>query len=105
MLKNLEISLTRIESRPSRTPGSYDFYIDFNAESSERVEKIESALSKQVVKVKVVSTGEKDTRSNWSAVPWFPRKIVDLDSFSAKVLSYGQVSSLMVNSLTLGIGC
>jgi phenylalanine-4-hydroxylase len=89
LLKSLQISLRRIESRPSRSSGSYDFYIDFDAESDAKVQSVWNALQDRVQEIRVVSVGEKNTPDDSPAVPWFPRKIVDLDSFAEKVLSYG----------------
>ncbi|KAI9197322.1 Biopterin-dependent aromatic amino acid hydroxylase-domain-containing protein [Polychytrium aggregatum] len=86
-ISGLNISLTRIESRPSKTKGFYDFFIDFDAQSEKEVELALSNLRDLVKEIKVVSTGS--SNSVLSAVPWFPRKIADLDSFTDKVLSYG----------------
>jgi phenylalanine-4-hydroxylase len=86
LLRKLNISLSRIESRPSKTKGDYDFYVDFVAKPS----LVKTALKEIVSKckqVKVVSAGENDSGSG--EVPWFPRKIADLDTFASKVLSYG----------------
>lgn len=89
LLKSLKISLRRIESRPSKSTGSYDFYIDFDAENDAKVQSVWNALQNRAQEIRVVSVGEKNTPDDSPAVPWFPRKIVDLDSFSEKVLSYG----------------
>jgi phenylalanine-4-hydroxylase len=88
-LRVLKISLTRIESRPSRTKGDYDFFIDFQAPSDTHFDKALSKIRQIAKQVKVVSTGSNDAESPDSTVPWFPRKIADLDSFADKVLSYG----------------
>ncbi|KAI8854368.1 aromatic amino acid hydroxylase [Chytridium lagenaria] len=86
LIRILNISLTRIESRPSKTKGFYDFFIDFDAADpgmiSEAVERVRMVASE----VRVVSgdSGE------MYGVPWFPRKIADLDTFAEKVLSFGE---------------
>lgn len=86
MLTKLNISLSRIESRPSRSKGVYEFYVDF-VSSPDLVRKAVSDIQAKSLKVKIVSAGEDNSGSG--SVPWFPRKIADLDTFAGKVLSYG----------------
>ncbi|CAG8494238.1 9688_t:CDS:10 [Diversispora eburnea] len=87
VLKNLSISLTRIESRPSKTPGwDYDFFVDFNAEDSKQLTRVVEALREVTKQVKIVST----RTSEATEVPWFPQKKSDLDTFANKVLEMGE---------------
>lgn len=60
-IKNLNVSLSRIESRPSRNKNLYDFYVDFDAASEAKVIEVVNSLGKSVNEIRVVSTGEKDT--------------------------------------------
>jgi prephenate dehydratase len=39
-LRKLNINLSRIESRPSKTKGDYDFYVDFLTEDQPHLEKV-----------------------------------------------------------------
>ncbi|CAG8644629.1 12463_t:CDS:10 [Funneliformis caledonium] len=88
-IKDLNVSLTRIESRPSRTPDwDYDFFVDFSAEDTKQLIRIVTALEKITKRVKVVSTSA--TNATTEQVPWFPRKKSDLDSFAEKVLEMGE---------------
>ncbi|KCV71716.1 phenylalanine-4-hydroxylase [Fonticula alba] len=77
------LSLTRIESRPSlSTDFDYDFFVDFDAANPGITAAAVKSIEPLVNQVRVVA--ERDP------VPWFPRKIADLDSFAAKTLSYGE---------------
>ncbi|KAJ3333185.1 hypothetical protein HDU76_010789 [Blyttiomyces sp. JEL0837] len=88
-IRDLNISLKRIESRPSRSKGCYDFFIDFDATSPAHVSEIVERIKALVKEVRVI-TGSSDKVDNvYSGVPWFPRKIADLDTFADKVLSFG----------------
>eukprot|EP00842_Homolaphlyctis_polyrhiza_P006878 jgi/Hompol1/77/HPOL_005213-RA len=89
-LRLFKISLTRIESRPSKTKGFYDFYVDFVARDDEHVKIATDGVARLAKSVKVIGAGISDNDSPAGAVPWFPRKLADLDAFSERVLSYGQ---------------
>lgn len=103
VLKSLNVSLTRIESRPSKNAGDYDFFVDFKANAAEHVAQIVAELSKTVKEIKVVSTETTDKDANASnnniTVPWFPRKKIDLDTFAEKVLSYGAVRIVLLGKM------
>ena len=93
-LTALSINLNRIESRPSRSPGKYDFEIDFKAPNEASVTSVISAIQNNAQDIRVISLGNRDEQlqnfaTELGAISWFPRKMTDLDSFSEKVLSYG----------------
>ncbi|KAJ1654278.1 hypothetical protein IWQ61_005765 [Dispira simplex] len=91
LLRAQGISLTRIESRPSRTPDwDYDFFVDLQTDLPDSVDKAVDALSNLTNNVRVIttqSTGQQGKQC--TTVPWFPRKMRDLDSFVDKVLEMG----------------
>ncbi|KAJ2005705.1 hypothetical protein GGI04_002142 [Coemansia thaxteri] len=98
-LKQASVSMTRIESRASKSvePG-YDFFVDIEAHTTETVQRVIEEIKKvKVVRdVRYVGNIEDDVPLvgsavfNEHAVPWFPRKVTDLDTFAEKVLEMGE---------------
>ncbi len=93
-LTKLSVNLQRIESRPSRSKGDYDIFFELKTRDGSAVERLVSQIRPNVKDVRVVSMGSSDESVSAqnlgiAQVPWFPRKITDLDSFADKVLSYG----------------
>ena len=62
LIRKQNVSLSRIESRPSKTKGNYDFFIDFNASSAAEIERIKKALdgSPVINKINVISGDKSD---------------------------------------------
>ncbi|KAI3642540.1 hypothetical protein MP228_012095 [Amoeboaphelidium protococcarum] len=105
ILKQQGVNLSRIESRPSITAEyDYDFFVELNfqktvsdnngvksdddpAEEQRRVNAVVNSLKSVVSKVNIVASSPQSLNSK--AIPWFPRRKYDLDSFAEKVLSYG----------------
>ncbi|KAI8823529.1 Biopterin-dependent aromatic amino acid hydroxylase-domain-containing protein [Fimicolochytrium jonesii] len=88
-LSKLNVSLSRIESRPSQTRDFYEIFVDFNAGEEAQIERVSTQLQKVVKELRVVSSGDTD-RVTLQKTPWFPRKKSDMDTFAEKVMSYGQ---------------
>ena len=88
-IAKLSINLSKIESRPSKRRGEYDFYVDFDAQNENAVRTVVGSINAVVKSVNVVRMGESDMNTTYTSVPWFPTHIADLDCFSDKVLSYG----------------
>ncbi|KAJ2500868.1 hypothetical protein GGH96_002389 [Coemansia sp. RSA 1972] len=93
-LKAADVSMTRIESRPSKVAErGYDFFVDIDARTKEVVECVVEEIKrvKIVRDVRIVSSlgGGKGSQGSDQQVPWFPRKVSDLDTFSEKVLELG----------------
>lgn len=79
------VNLLHIESRSSlRVPG-YEFFIECDGKSGELGKAIDD-LRQQCSYFNIIS---RDYKDNTAAVPWFPRRIRDLDRFANQILSYG----------------
>ncbi|KAJ8662175.1 hypothetical protein O0I10_001868 [Lichtheimia ornata] len=84
-IKAMDVSLTRIESRPSKTAGwDYDFFVDLDAVNTNQVNQVVERLRKHTADVRVIGAEVQNS------VPWFPRKMADLDTFAEKVLEMGE---------------
>ncbi|KAJ3293018.1 hypothetical protein HDU79_000796 [Rhizoclosmatium sp. JEL0117] len=88
-IRRLKLSLTRIESRPSKMSGAYDFYIDFEAQNKAQVDNVVDRFRTFVEDVKVITGYESENPGEAANVPWFPRKIADLDTYVDHTITYG----------------
>ncbi|KAB0795988.1 hypothetical protein PPYR_10049 [Photinus pyralis] len=79
------VNLMHIESRPSsRTPSGYEFMVECapGGDMGAAITEVRG-LSEHFT---IISRNYKD---NINTVPWFPRRIRDLDKFANQILSYG----------------
>ncbi|TDG44453.1 hypothetical protein AWZ03_009149 [Drosophila navojoa] len=85
IFKKHDINLLHIESRSSlRVPG-YEFFVECDGRSGALGKAIED-VKEQCSYFNIIS---RDYKDNATAVPWFPRRIRDLDRFANQILSYG----------------
>jgi len=85
IFKENNVNLLHIESRSSvRVPG-YEFMVEIDSSVGD-IEGAIKRLQDQSSYFKVITRNIAD---NPEAVPWFPRKIQDLDRFANQILSYG----------------
>ncbi|XP_027216808.2 protein henna-like isoform X1 [Penaeus vannamei] len=79
------VNLLHIESRPSRREAKYEFMVECDSSTGNLGSAMEQ-VRKQCSYFQVIS---RDHHNNKDTVPWFPRKISDLDRFANQILSYG----------------
>lgn len=85
MFEKHKINLLHIESRSSaRFPNQYEFMVEC-APGGNLSAAIET-LRQHCSYFSIISRNHKDNRGT---VPWFPRRIRDLDKFANQILSYG----------------
>lgn len=83
-----EVNLKHIESRPSKeVDNEYDFLI-VAKQGQDGLEAAVRALQNWARYIKILQ-GDSSENSSPGSVPWFPRKIADLDRFAHQVLTYG----------------
>jgi phenylalanine-4-hydroxylase len=90
IFKDSGISLSHIESRPSRNfEWEYDFMVEFVISDIAKVTTVQALLEKVAKNVTVISKDPELSRETVAAIPWFPRKLVDLDGYASRTLEYG----------------
>jgi len=83
------VNLLHIESRSSkRFPGQYEFIVEFS-NSTVNGASITKAIDELKDKTNYIQVISRNHNNNADIVPWFPRKIKDLDRFANQILSYG----------------
>lgn len=88
--KDAGISLRHIESRPSRNfEWEYDFMAEFTCNNGEQISQLKKSLEGVAKGVTVISKNPELAKTSVAAVPWFPRKLADLDGFATKTLECG----------------
>jgi len=79
------VDLVHIESRSSKRRPGYEFMVECDGKTG--------TLGKAIKELKDMSSYlsiiTRDYKDNSAAVPWFPRRIRELDRFANQILSYG----------------
>ncbi|XP_023019067.2 protein henna [Leptinotarsa decemlineata] len=79
------VNLSHIESRPStRMPENYEFMVECKPSGN-----IAGAINDIKNKSEYLKIISRDYKDNKDSIPWFPRRIRDLDCFANQILSYG----------------
>jgi len=97
IFKENAINLTSIESRVSKTKKEgYEFIITCSKSSSENdlnevIKRLKNEMNSDVLLLARNNTSDEEEGSETSGVkvPWFPRRMQDLDEFANHILSYG----------------
>lgn len=79
------VNLIHIESRSSARKPGYEFLVECDSTTGNLGDAIEE-LKLTCTYFSVIS---RDYKDNTAAVPWFPRRIRELDRFANQILSYG----------------
>ena len=95
--EDLDISLSHIESRSSKTNPTteYDFFAEFTCSETQKKTELVAELNTYATSVRIVRNGLPDTKSAqadlWEkeGVPWFPKTIHDLHCCCTNLLKYG----------------
>lgn len=86
VFKENKVNLYHIESRSSkRLDNDYEFMVECDTREGD----INSAMEGLRKKSQYMTVISRDHRDNIDTVPWFPRKIKELDRFANHILSYG----------------
>uniref|UniRef100_A0A0N5C9T5 phenylalanine 4-monooxygenase n=1 Tax=Strongyloides papillosus TaxID=174720 RepID=A0A0N5C9T5_STREA len=90
LFQEKELNINHIESRPSTSyPGSYEILIQFaDDEKKDDILEIVNICKKHSTSLKTYDFNT-HKRLNSESAPWFPRKIVDINQFANRILSYG----------------
>lgn len=79
------VNLVHIESRSSTRGPGYEFMVECDS----RTGALGAAIEQLREKCSYFSVISRDYKDNTAAVPWFPRRIRELDRFANQILSYG----------------
>merc|ERR1712013_885378 len=85
IFKKHQANLLHIESRSSIKVPGYEFMVELDSTTGD----IEGALEDIKTHSSIFEIFTRNYKDNAEAVPWFPRRIQDLDKFANQILSYG----------------
>lgn len=85
IFKDNDVNLVHIESRSSARGPGYEFFVECGSRSG----SLGKAINEIRDRCNYFNIITRDYKDNTAAVPWFPRRIRDLDRFANQILSYG----------------
>ncbi|XP_060069229.1 phenylalanine-4-hydroxylase-like [Ylistrum balloti] len=88
VFKKHKVNLSHIEySQCKNGKGNYDFFMNCESRHSTTFETMMDELRTFTTKLKIITDDSAEGKPG--PVPWFPRKLSELDKFATKILSYG----------------
>lgn len=105
LFKKLSLSLSRIESRPSKTlRWKYDILLEVKRIDEQQLEALKQELPSIVSSYQFIQSTTSGATGNgklkqriifWfldssSVTPWFPKRLKDMDAFAERVLECGE---------------
>jgi phenylalanine-4-hydroxylase len=87
VLARNSISLTYIESQPTSVVGTYNIFVDFSVDEPATLVRAERVLAD--LRAQPELRAQMLYSQNTKKTIWFPRRMADLDTFAAKVMTYG----------------
>ncbi|KAI9297703.1 hypothetical protein K502DRAFT_312470 [Neoconidiobolus thromboides FSU 785] len=94
VLKELEISMTCIKSRPNLiNPNTCDVFADIGTKDHHLASKLIDYLISKATNIKSMESFPSSDNEILKNIPWFPRKKSDLDTFAEKVLGLEELDS------------
>ncbi|KAF2359016.1 Phenylalanine-4-hydroxylase tetrameric form [Trinorchestia longiramus] len=85
IFEEAEVNLRHIESRPSQRKANYEFVVECDAKKG----NLDSAVAKLKPVCSYFQVVARAHQGHKETVPWYPRRIKDLDRFANQILSYG----------------
>jgi len=85
IFKRHQVNLQHIESRSSVKVPGYEFMVEVDTSFGD----VEGALKEIKSSSSYFQIITRDYKDNKDSIPWFPRKIQELDKFANQILSYG----------------
>lgn len=79
------VNLIQFESRSSTRQPGYEFFVECDSHGG----SLGSVIEELIEYCAYFSVISRDYKDNQTTVPWFPRRIRDLDTFANQILSYG----------------
>ncbi|CAJ0959727.1 unnamed protein product, partial [Mesorhabditis belari] len=90
IFKDRNVNLNHIESRPSKShKGSYDILVECPPDADQKALESIIQMFKKKAESMFVHDHNSSRKQNKESVPWYPKKIQDLDQFANRILSYG----------------
>ncbi|KYR02413.1 phenylalanine 4-monooxygenase [Tieghemostelium lacteum] len=88
IISSYKLNVVRIESKPSKFEHKdYDFFLDLESDNASmtEIDNVIKELKNKGIEITVLT----QKNQNKATIPWFPRKISDLDIYANKIMEMG----------------